>query len=355
MNPGQMVSEHDVQLHLATTPLRPSEVIVVLPALDEAQHIAACIRSLMVPHDWMAGTTMVVADGGSRDATREIVKDLAGEFPNLVLIENPGRLQSVAVNTAVEQVACPGHRIMVRCDAHAIYPPRYVQDVAIALRDKGVASVTTPMDAVGRSPVQRATAWIVDTPLGSGGAAHRGGKRSGFVDHGHHAGFDLEWFRRIGGYDGTFSHNEDAEYDMRLTEAGGRIWLEAGIRMAYVTRPTLRGLWRQYWNYGRGRARTVVKHRAVPRLRQMVPVVNVALLSLSAMAGLLWWPAFAWCLLYGAVLVSASVLCTIRLKSADGVLVGPALAAMHLAWGLGFLRQLAVGGELLATPGVKHS
>ena len=32
-------------------------------------------------------------------------------------------------------------------------------------------------------------------------------------------------FRAVGGYDESFSHNEDAELDYRLRQAGYRIWM----------------------------------------------------------------------------------------------------------------------------------
>ena len=218
---------------------------------------------------------VVVADGGSRDATRAVVAGLASEFPNLELIDNPGRLQSAALNRIVETCARPEHRVLVRCDAHAVYPPGYVLRVAASLAAREAAALAVPMDAVGAGRFQRAAAWVVDTPLGSGGAPHRGGRRSGWVDHGHHAGIRLDWFRRVGGYDPGFSHNEDAELDHRLTLAGGRIWLDARIRVAYPMRATPAALARQYWRYGRGRARTVLKHRLRPRPRQLAPVLTV--------------------------------------------------------------------------------
>ena len=37
----------------------------------------------------------------------------------------------------------------------------------------------------------------------------------------------MDAFKAIGGYDDTFSHNEDAELDNRLTDAGFRIFLTA--------------------------------------------------------------------------------------------------------------------------------
>ena len=232
----------------------PATILVGIPALNEERHIAACLRSLVEGAPAMRSVRIVVADGGSTDATRAILDSLRPGLPNLVVIDNPDRLQSAAMNRIVATCATPEHRILVRCDAHACYPRGYVLDVAASLFSRDAAAVAATMDATGATPFQRAAAWIVDTPLGSGGAPHRGGRSSAWVDHGHHAGIRLDWFRRLGGYDPGFSHNEDAEFDRRLTRAGGRIWLDAGLRLDYPMRDSLPALARQYWCYGRGRA-----------------------------------------------------------------------------------------------------
>lgn len=333
----------------ATPVLTGREVLIVVPTLNEAGGIEACLRSLLHGDPRLAEADLVVADGGSRDGTRAIVTGLADSFPRLRLIENPQRLQSAGINRAVQQVARGHHRILVRADAHALYPPGYAMQVADRLAGLSAASVVVPMDSRGSGCFQRAAAWIVDTPLGSGGSAHRGGTRSGVVDHGHHAGMDLSWFRRLGGYDPAFSHNEDAEFDHRLRQDGGRIWLAADLRLDYQMRATPTALARQYWNYGRGRARTLRKHRMRPRLRQVAPAINLLLLGLGAglmlagamggsgsvlLAGALW-PA-----LYLSLLAGASLWIAMRHASPCGLLAGPALAAMHLPWGAGFLTGL---------------
>lgn len=328
------------------SPVSPEEILVVTPALDEAPVIEGCLRSLLEGDDFAGAVTFIVSDGGSRDGTREIVRRLAGRFPNLRLHANPGRLQSAGVNSAVRTHALPRHRLLIRCDAHAQYPPGYLRRVAEALRTRPeAASVAVVMDAGGAGAFRRAAAWVVDTPLGSGGAAHRGGARSGWVDHGHHAGFRLDWFRSIGGYDESFICNEDAEFDRRLTEAGGAIWLESRLRVAYVMRPDARALWRQYWRYGRGRARTVLKHRMRPRLRQMAPVANLLLLALAASLAP-WRPLFlVYPIAYAGALTAVSVACAASLRSPAGAWAGPALGAMHCAWGAGFLSRIVEGPE----------
>ncbi|MDO5528819.1 MAG: glycosyltransferase family 2 protein [Paracoccus sp. (in: a-proteobacteria)] len=328
---------------------RPNEVLAVVPALNEERAIRACLLSLLEGYAPEAAPQIVVADGGSSDRTRAIVAEIARAHKGVRLIDNPARLQSAGLNEAVRECALPRHRVLVRADAHAHYPPRYLMDAAEALHRSGAASVVVPMDSVANGCFARAAAWVVDTPLGSGGAAHRGGRRSGFVDHGHHAAMDLGWFRRIGGYDPLFSHNEDAEFDHRLRMAGGTIWMEAGLRLDYQMRPSLRALARQYWNYGRGRARTVTKHGVRPRLRQLAPAVNLLLIALGAAvaaAGALVGSGaalafgLAWPALYAGVLLGVSVAAALSMRSLCGLWAGPALGAMHLPWGAGFLTGL---------------
>ena len=321
------------------------DIIVAIPTLNEEKHIAHCVRSLTDDTAFAARIGFVVADGGSTDETRAIVDKLAQTRDDIVLLDNPERLQSAGINSVVAQLTGPAHRFLVRCDAHAHYPAGFVRRVVEVLeKQPEAASVAGVLDARGEGCFQRAAAWIVDTPLGSGGSAHRGGAWSGWVDHGHHAGFRLDWFRRIGGYDPDFSHNEDAEYDARLARAGGRIWLESSLRKNYVMRPTPGRLWLQYWRYGKGRARTLRKHALRPRLRQVLPVLVLAGLVLSLATGLVFRPALALPALYVGALSVVSAVAAARMRSLCGLWAGVALFVMHNAWGAGFLGGIMVRG-----------
>jgi succinoglycan biosynthesis protein ExoA len=319
-----------------------ARVLVVIPTLNEEAHIEACIRSLLGQGGLNCAT--VVCDGLSTDRTREIVMGLQDTYPELKFLDNEKRLQSAAINHAVETFATPETRYIVRCDAHSSYPENFIARVVQKLEDTGAASIVTVMDSVGSTCFEKANAWAVDTPLGSGGAAHRAGAKSGYVDHGHHAGFDLDWFRRIGGYDETFTHNEDAEYDHRLGLAGGKVYLDADIRIEYTPRGSLLGLARQYYNYGKGRVRTILKHRVRPKIRQMVPVLAL----LGVISGIALLPLTPWLALiplsYLLLLSCVSVAFAIAKQSLCGFWTGPALATMHLSWGWGFIAGLVKFG-----------
>lgn len=333
------MTAHTDTLRTGSAAIDPESILAVIPALNEADHIETCLTSLLTGDPCLKAISVIVADGGSSDRTVEIVKQLAVKFPNVRVMHNPDRLQSAAINRAAATHATPDTRWLVRCDAHSIYPENFILSVAQALAQTQAASVVIPMDAVGRTCFEKANAWIVDTPLGSGGSAHRGGTQSGYVDHGHHAGFDLATFQQLGGYDPTFSHNEDAEYDRRVTLSGGKIYMDAGIRIHYVPRGRIGALAKQYFRYGRGRARTVRKHQMRLKLRQAVPILALLASVGGPILSPLFWPAGLVPAGYVATLTAASAFIAVRHRSVCGLLAGLASGTMHMSWAAGFLYE----------------
>jgi Glycosyl transferase family 2 len=192
-----------------------SDCVVVVPALNEETCIRSCIESLL--RQKTSAFSVVVADGGSTDRTRAIVADIGKREPRVQMVENPGRLQSRAVNLVARRLG-GGVKWLVRADAHTTYPPDFVEQVVAAARRTRASTVVVPMRAVGRGCFQRAAATAQNSRLGNGGALHRLGQSSQFVDHGHHALFELGQFRHVDGYDEAFSHNEDFELDYRISE-----------------------------------------------------------------------------------------------------------------------------------------
>ena len=315
---------------------------VAMPALNEESYIERALSSLL---DQVHGheAEILVLDGGSRDATRAIVARIAAENPIVRLIANPGRTQSAACNLASKLVD-PRSRVLIRTDAHAIYPQGFIFHAVRALLDTGATSVVVPMRTVGTGILQRAIAATQNSRLGNGGSGHRRIGASRFVDHGHHAAFDIAFFRSVGGYDISFTHNEDGELDVRGLQAGGRIWLCAEAAIDYFPRATLPQLARQYMRHGRGRARTTSKHRLRLKPRQCLPLAILASGALCLLT-----PVVPWICIPTALYLSACLLWglleAIRRRDPALLLMGPAATVMHVSWAAGFL-----DGRLRAAP-----
>jgi succinoglycan biosynthesis protein ExoA len=318
--------------------LAEDKALIVIPCLNEATVIAKVIGQVLAD-DGLVDPLVLVADGGSTDGTRAIVGEIAACDPRVRLAANPGRLQSAGVNLAARLMGA-GRAWLVRVDAHADYPPRYASTLIAEGKRMGATSVVVSMDTLGDGAFQKAVAAAQNSRLGTGGAAHRSAVRGQWVDHGHHALFRLDAFASVGGYDDSFSHNEDAEFDLRLRRDGGDIWLTEKVRIGYYPRATAGALARQYFSYGKGRARTLLKHMAPLKARQALPLAVAPAVALLLFAPLFWplaFPALAWAaaaLAYGLALAA-------KAKHPAIALAGPAAMIMHLAWSAGFWSQFA--------------
>src|SRR5690348_683384 len=264
MSTRPQTSEPSVMTRSETT--TGADVLIVIPSLNEEAHIESVIASLQADRR-CSDALIVVSDGGSSDQTVSIVERIANTDPRVHVMTTVERLgTSASVNRAVKCFG-QGRSWLVRLDAHAGYPKDYASRLVAKAIETGASSVVTPMFTRGHTCFQRAAAAAQNSFLGTGGSAHRLPNRGGWVEHGHHALFDLDWFRKLGGYDDELQFNEDAEYDGRLIKSGGRIWLADDLLITYFPRKNTISLFRQYVKQGRGRAHTFFRHRGRKRLR----------------------------------------------------------------------------------------
>lgn len=317
-----------------------SGLLIVIPTLNEARHIQTVLATVL-RFPAARNALIVVADGGSQDATCQLVAQMAAQDGRIHLIDNPGRLQAAAVNRAVARFGDDATWLL-RLDAHSHYPDDFADKLLEEAATTGADSVVVSMEARGEGFWQRAIAAAQNSRLGNGGSAHRLAGGGAWVEHGHHALMRIEAFRAVGGYDETFSHNEDAELDYRLTRAGFRIWLTARTRLIYIPRSSLLPLWRQYQAFGRGRRRNLAKHNVQPGLRQAVvamlaPALALAVLTPVAMIFAL--PLLGWL----AICILGGLAIALSQRSLAGLPAGFFAGAMHLAWSVGFWRE-ALGG-----------
>jgi succinoglycan biosynthesis protein ExoA len=323
----------------ASDALQAGRCMVVIPCLNQADHIGGLLNRLTAPARRL-NMAIIAVDGGSSDETASIIEEAATSEPRITFLRNPRRLQAAAVNLAVATYgdAFDG---FIRIDAHGGYPGDYCDRLIEEAKATGADSVVVSMVTKGFGAFQKATAAAQNSKLGNGGSPHREGAEGHWTDHGHHAFMDVAAFRAVGGYDESFSHNEDAELDFRLRAAGYRIWMTDKTFMTYYPRASVGGLFRQYLGYGRGRAKNILKHRARPKVRQMMPLLvlpivvgaSLAFISLSALIPAALW--MAACLGYGVWLALSQ-------RNPYGPLAGVSAMVMHLAWSAGFWIQLAL-------------
>jgi succinoglycan biosynthesis protein ExoA len=256
---------------MAPSPLTPL-VSVTVPCRDEEAHIEGCIRAIQA-QAWPSGSLeILVADGMSVDATREILARLAAEDPRIQIFDNPALIQASGLNECIRRAR---GEVIVRMDVHADYAPDFVQQCVAVLDRTGADNVGGAARPIAKTFFQRCVSAALRSPLGIGGSRFRKSDGEGFVETVWPGAFRRGVFERVGLFDPKAITNEDAELNQRILNAGGRIYMSRDIVAHYYPRATMRTLARQYFKYGQGRARTLLKHGRLPSLRPALPFLGL--------------------------------------------------------------------------------
>jgi glycosyltransferase involved in cell wall biosynthesis len=208
-------------------------VTVAIPCLDEARFIERSVRAALAQDYPADRLDIAVADGGSRDGTREMLDSLAAADARLRVLDNPGRIQARGMN---EILRVARGAVIVRLDAHSEYAPDYVTQCVAELKRTGADNVGGAARPRAETPFQHALCAALDSPFGVGGAGYRSADSEGYVDTVFCGAFPRAVFERVGMYDPDAVVNEDAELNQRIVAAGGRIYLSRRIVAYYYPR-----------------------------------------------------------------------------------------------------------------------
>lgn len=311
----------------------PPRVSVVMPVLNEERHLADSVR-MVLGQDWPGELEVVLALGPSHDRTDAVAADLTAADPRVRTVPNPSGRTPDALNAAIG--ASTGD-VVARVDAHAEIPVDYLSRAVAALEETGADNVGGIMDAVGVSPLERAIACAMKSPLGVGGARFHTGGGAGEADTVYLGVFRRSALERVGGYDPHFERAQDWEMNHRIRESGGRVWFTPDLVVTYRPRSTLGRLADQYFNYGRWRRVVSRRHPGTANARYLAPPTMVVGTLAATALGIAWRPALLVPAGYAAAVTAGGWLISKGEDPAVRVRVPAAIATMHWSWGVGFL------------------
>jgi len=324
----------------------PPFVSIIVPCYNEESTIRHLLDAVLAQTYPRAQMELIISDGLSSDRTREVIAAFQKEHVDLPVrvLDNSARTIPSGLNQSIRESR---GEIIVRLDAHSMPIPEYVER-CVAAHESGKG------DNVGGVWNIRAGAdtWIAESisfaaahPLGVGDAMYRLDAKAGAVDTVPFGSFRLSLIEKIGMFDETLLSNEDYEFNTRVRESGGVVWLDPAIRTVYFSRSTLGKLAVQYWRYGFWKLKMLKRYPHTLRWRQALPPVFVlslfVLIVLSLFSGIARYILAAQLILYFSVLGLAGL--KLALEKRKGFLfpgLPLAVTTMHIAWGSGFLWSL---------------
>jgi len=313
-------------------------VSVIIPVRNEEQHIARCLESVVqqdYPKDLME---VLVVDGMSGDSSREIVSTFSNRYPFIRLLRNPKQVTAAALNKGISQSK---GQLILRVDAHCFIEPDYIRLCLRTLEETGADNVGGVVIPIGTSLMQEAIGFALSSFFGIGSGRFYHCDAGMFIDTVSFGAYRREVFERIGLYDEDALFGEDDDLNYRLTRSGGRIYLSPKIRSRYYPRSSLSTLWKQYYNFGRGKVHTMRKHGRPLALRHLIPPVFV----MSVVGSLALYPIrpLFGCFFAGICgsYVILAILSSAKISRREGLKYLPVMLVvfptMHLSYGLGFL------------------
>lgn len=226
------------------------QVVIIIPTLNEEVFIARCLDSIIAQTYPLQYMDILVVDGGSSDATIAIVQEYHTQYPNIRLLNNPGRIQAKAFNIGLTESSAP---YIIRLDAHAYYFESYVFLCVSKLKEdstRGNVGGVWDIRPSKESVWAYANAFLNSSRFGIGGAAFRVGEKAGEVDTVPFGAFPRRVIEHIGGMREDLPRGEDNEFNYRIRSNGYKIYFDPDIRCVYYARPDLTSSCKQMYANG---------------------------------------------------------------------------------------------------------
>jgi len=316
------------------------KVSIIVPCRNEEKYIRRCLDSIINQDYPRNEIEVLIVDGMSEDKTREIVKEYAVKYPYIKLFDNSKLFAPSAMNIGIKNSQ---GEIIVRTDAHAVYPLNYISKcldyLDIFKADAAGGGVET---VVGEDKiVARAIMLSLSHPFGTGGSYFRlGSKEPIWVDTVFGGCYRRKVFEKIGLFNENLKRSQDMEFSLRLKRVGGKILLVPDIPAKYYAKSNFReffvhniedGIWAIY----------PFKFTKMPfRLRHYVPLIFVLILLITGLLGVLS-PDFLklFFIVIGFYLLASfyfSIKVSIREKNIKYLFLMPiAFGIRHFGYGLG--------------------
>lgn len=250
-------------------------ISVICPIYNEEKYIAKCINSILEQDYPKDDLEVLFVDGMSTDNTRQIIKECQKDNPWIRVLDNPERVVPYAMNYGIE--AAKGD-IIIRIDAHAIFPKKYLSTLVRYQKDLNADNVGGVMETLpaNNSLQARAIATALSSSFGMGNSYFRvGATELRQVDTVPFGCYPKRVFETVGTYDEELTRNQDDELNGRVIKNGGKIYLIPNLVIKYFARDSISKTRKMFYQYGLYKPLVNKKLGSPATIRQFFPLMFV--------------------------------------------------------------------------------
>ncbi len=241
-------------------------ISVICPVYNEEHYIIHLMEFFLAAPP--VEKELILVDGGSKDKTVAIIEEYAQKYPQIILLHNPDKYVSFALNKAIH--AAKGSYI-IRLDAHTSYADDYFVQVLKTFEKTGADIVGGPTRTTFKTAFQRAVGYCISTKMGVGDSKVHDDQYEGYTDTVTFGSWRKDLFDTVGYFDVQLMRNQDDEFGYRAKSFGKTLYLNPAIKLWYYPRNTLKGLFKQYYQYGLYKPLVLKKVGSEAKLRHFIP------------------------------------------------------------------------------------
>ncbi|MDC0165256.1 glycosyltransferase family 2 protein [bacterium] len=315
-------------------------VSVILPIRNEEKSLVDTLSSIVAQDYGLNNFEIIVSDGMSSDNSLEIIRSFQKKFENIFLIENPGKIVPTGFNLSLN---ISKGEIIVRVDGHTIISKNYISRCVELLLNKNASNVGGLINPLSDKVFGKLVALATSSRFGVGNSYFHFSKEGKYVDTVYLGAWKRDVFKRIGGFDEELIRNQDDEFNFRLIQSGGKIWLDPSIKSFYTPRLSFLKLFKQYFQYGFYKVRVIQKRRDFSSYRHLVPsafvlftIMSIFFLKKSIL------PLLAIIIPYTSAALLSTLICSINYKDKNLsfftyslVFLPLIFLTLHVSYGLG--------------------
>jgi succinoglycan biosynthesis protein ExoA len=317
-------------------------VSVVIPTMNESSFLGTAFESLRAQTYPQDRLEILVVDGGSSDGTVAFAEDAARSDPRVRVFGGPGVNCPAALNIGIAEAR---GSIVWYLGGHGQADRRYLELAIEDLTgDPHIGCVGGVIIPAGEGRTARANMIARFSVFGVGRSVYTTSPTRHDIDTVQWGAYRKDALEQAGLFDPDLQFGEDEELNFRIRQSGYRILYDPLMSITYFARPTFKGLFRQYRNYGRARVRVIRKHPSFFRLKYIVPSALIVALGVAALLPLFLPSLWVLSLLviggYALLIAVASVVLAYRERFPYPHYIATSLLALHFGYGLGMIRGL---------------
>ncbi|HZW39512.1 MAG TPA: glycosyltransferase family 2 protein [Ignavibacteriaceae bacterium] len=307
-------------------------ISVICPTFNEEKFIGKILDFFVnsKPED----KELFIVDGGSKDKTCDIVLDYSRKHPNVYLLHNKNKYVPYAFNMGIDKAK--GEYITI-IGAHSEYSIDYFEKILETFQKVDADIVGGPALTKYNNIFQAAVGNAISSKFGTGDSKSHYANYTGYADSVTFGTFKREVFNEVGLFDTRLVRNQDDELFYRAKSMGKKLYLTPDIKLWYYPRDNIKGLFKQYFQYGEYKPLVLKKVKSEIKLRHLMPMFfTLYFLSLPLSAVSIFW------LLPLAIYLLQDLIFSFRgNKTIKGKLISIIVyPAIHLGYGSGFIYGL---------------